>query len=36
MNAIDILVLRRGTHGMAAEEYATELRERLPQHTVSL
>lgn len=36
MNSIDVLVLRKGTHGMSAEDYADALRERLPHHTVSL
>jgi len=32
----DVLVLRRGTHGIPAEEYAADLRERLPEHDVQL
>jgi phosphoglycerate dehydrogenase-like enzyme len=30
----DVLVLRRGAHGMSTETYAEELRERLPDHEV--
>jgi phosphoglycerate dehydrogenase-like enzyme len=30
----DVLVLRRGTHGMSSERYAEELRDRLPDHEV--
>jgi phosphoglycerate dehydrogenase-like enzyme len=30
----DVLVLRRGAHGMSSERYAEELRERLPDHEV--
>ena len=30
----DVLVLRKGTHGMPVEEYADELRERLPDRDV--
>src|SRR6056297_4217076 len=33
-DAPDVLVLRRGTHGMPVEEYAEELRERLPDRDV--
>lgn len=36
MNAIDVLVLRKGTHGMSAEDYVGALRERLSHHTVGL
>nr|WP_152424075.1 D-2-hydroxyacid dehydrogenase [Natrialba aegyptia] len=32
----DVLVLRKGTHGVPVEQYAGALRERLPDHTVSL
>ncbi|WP_158056300.1 D-2-hydroxyacid dehydrogenase [Halorussus halophilus] len=32
----DLLVLRKGTHGMPAEDYAAELQERLPDHDVQL
>lgn len=34
MSAVDILVLRAGTHGLSASEYVSELRERLPDATV--
>ena len=30
----DVLVLRRGAHGMSTETYAEALRERLPEHEV--
>jgi len=30
----DVLVLRRGAHGMSSERYAEELRERLPDHDI--
>ncbi|WP_175507186.1 D-2-hydroxyacid dehydrogenase [Halostagnicola kamekurae] len=33
---VDVLVLRRGTHGMPVEQYAETLRERLPDRTVEL
>ena len=33
---LDVLVLRRGTHGMPVEEYAAAIRERLPGTTVRL
>ncbi|PSP55418.1 hydroxyacid dehydrogenase [Halobacteriales archaeon QS_1_67_19] len=33
-DAPDVLILRRGTHGMPVEEYAAELRERLPGRDV--
>ena len=32
----DVVVLRRGTHGLPAEEYADEIRERLPDSDVRL
>jgi phosphoglycerate dehydrogenase-like enzyme len=32
----EVLVLRRGTHGMPASDYADALGERLPDHTVRL
>jgi len=32
----DVLVLRRGVHGMPVEAYAAELRDRLPDHEVTL
>jgi phosphoglycerate dehydrogenase-like enzyme len=32
----DLLVLRRGVHGMPVESYADELRARLPDHEVTL
>ncbi|MWG36031.1 D-2-hydroxyacid dehydrogenase [Halomarina oriensis] len=32
----DLLVLRRGTHGMPVESYVAELRERLPDHDIEL
>ncbi|MFC3477006.1 D-2-hydroxyacid dehydrogenase [Halobacterium litoreum] len=32
----DIVVLRRGTHGLSMDEYAAELRERLPDREVAL
>lgn len=34
MSDTDVLVLRKGTHGMSAVDYADELRERLPDHTI--
>jgi phosphoglycerate dehydrogenase-like enzyme len=36
MSETDVLVLRRGTHGMPAVDYADALRERLPDHTIYL
>ena len=33
-DAPDVLVLRRGAHGMSSERYAEELRDRLPDHDV--
>ncbi|MDY6764759.1 MAG: D-2-hydroxyacid dehydrogenase [Halobacteria archaeon] len=33
---LKIVVLRRGTHGIPAEEYAKELQDRLPEHNVHL
>jgi phosphoglycerate dehydrogenase-like enzyme len=30
----DVLVLRRGVHGLSTESYAEELRERLPDHEI--
>lgn len=35
-NDPDVLVLRQGTHGLPAEEYTSELRERLPDHDIEL
>ncbi|QLK26100.1 D-2-hydroxyacid dehydrogenase [Natrinema zhouii] len=35
-DAPDVLVLRRGTHGMPIEQYADAIRDRLPDHTVEL
>jgi phosphoglycerate dehydrogenase-like enzyme len=32
----DIVVLRRGTHGLPASEYVSELRERLPDRRIEL
>jgi phosphoglycerate dehydrogenase-like enzyme len=32
----DVLVLRRGTHGLSMADYADVLAERLPEHTVHL
>ncbi|PCR90938.1 D-2-hydroxyacid dehydrogenase [Natrinema ejinorense] len=32
----DVLVLRKGTHGIPIERYADAIRERLPDHTVAL
>lgn len=32
----DIVVLREGTHGLPAEEYANDLRDRLPNHSIEL
>jgi phosphoglycerate dehydrogenase-like enzyme len=32
----NVVVLRRGTHGLPADEYADEIRERLPDHDVRL
>ncbi|WP_226021514.1 D-2-hydroxyacid dehydrogenase [Halomicrobium salinisoli] len=31
---VDVLVLRRGTHGMPADDYAAALRDRLPDHRI--
>ncbi|WP_225333945.1 D-2-hydroxyacid dehydrogenase [Halomicrobium urmianum] len=31
---VDVLVLRKGTHGMPADDYAAALRERLPDHRI--
>jgi phosphoglycerate dehydrogenase-like enzyme len=36
MTTIDMVVLRRGTHGMPASEYVSELRDRLPGRTIEL
>lgn len=33
---IDVLVLRGGAHGIPAEEYRDELRDRLPDHRIAL
>jgi phosphoglycerate dehydrogenase-like enzyme len=33
---VDIVVLRRGTHGLPMDEYAEELRERLPDREIAL
>ncbi|WP_459809605.1 D-2-hydroxyacid dehydrogenase [Halopiger thermotolerans] len=33
---VDVLVLRRGTHGVPVEQYAAAIRERLPDQTVRL
>jgi phosphoglycerate dehydrogenase-like enzyme len=35
-NTFDIVVLRRGTHGLPAAEYAQKLQDRLPDHAVQL
>lgn len=35
-NVVSVVVLREGVHGMPIEEYAEELRERLPDHEVRL
>ncbi|SDC43261.1 D-2-hydroxyacid dehydrogenase [Natrinema hispanicum] len=35
-DAPDVLVLRRGTHGIPIEQYAAAIRDRLPDHTVAL
>ncbi|ELZ07115.1 D-isomer specific 2-hydroxyacid dehydrogenase NAD-binding protein [Natrinema thermotolerans DSM 11552] len=35
-DAPDVLVLRRGTHGMPVEQYADAIRERLPDRSVEL
>jgi phosphoglycerate dehydrogenase-like enzyme len=35
-DAPDLLVLRKGTHGMPVEQYVAALRERLPDHTIEL
>lgn len=32
----DVVVLRKGVHGMSTSEYATALRERLPDYEISL
>ncbi len=34
-DAPNVLVLRRGTHGMPVSDYVAELRERLPNHDVN-
>lgn len=34
MNGIDVLVLRQGTHGMPASDYAAALRERIPDASI--
>jgi phosphoglycerate dehydrogenase-like enzyme len=36
MNAIDVLVLRKGTEGLSTAAYADEIRERLPNHDVAV
>jgi len=36
MSAIDVLVLRSGTHGMPASDYAAALRDRLPDHRIEV
>ncbi|MGQ3413835.1 D-2-hydroxyacid dehydrogenase [Natrinema sp. LN54] len=36
MSTIDVLVLRAGTHGMPAGDYAAELRDRLPDHRIEV
>ncbi|NHN49432.1 D-2-hydroxyacid dehydrogenase [Halostella sp. JP-L12] len=36
MSAIDVLILRGGTHGMPAADYAAELRDRLPDHEIEV
>jgi len=33
---VDVAVLRKGVHGMPVEAYATALRERLPDHEISV
>jgi len=35
-DAPDVLVLRKGTHGIPIEQYADVIRDRLPDHTVEL
>ena len=35
-DAPDVLVLRKGTHGIPIEQYAEAIRDRLPDHTVAL
>ncbi|MDQ2051956.1 D-2-hydroxyacid dehydrogenase [Natronolimnohabitans sp. A-GB9] len=35
-DAPDVLVLRKGTHGMPVEQYAASIRDRLPERTVGL
>ena len=35
-DAPDVLVLRKGTHGIPIEQYADAIRDRLPDHTVDL
>jgi phosphoglycerate dehydrogenase-like enzyme len=32
----DVLVLRRGTHGLSMADYAASLADRLPEHTIEL
>ncbi len=36
VDEFDVLVLRRGTHGMPVEQYVESLRDRLPNRTVEL
>lgn len=33
---VDVLVLREGTHGLPASGYVAEIRNRLPNHTITL
>ncbi len=35
-DSTDVLVLRRGTHGVPVERYVEAIRDRLPDHTVDL
>ena len=35
-DSTDVLVLRRGTHGVPVERYVEAIRDRLPEHTVEL
>lgn len=34
MDSVDVAIMRRGTEGLGMEEYATELRNRLPDHSI--
>lgn len=34
MDPVDVVIMRRGTEGLGMDEYATELRNRLPDHSI--